>query len=129
MATGHLFMTKKEINNDIENYYKLSIQVSLNGLSFCIVDTIANTINEFKRRSFGNELSPYELQKELKQLFRESNIEGSSFSEVVVIHKNNLFLINGRFFYKRYQLGNVVLLIVTGYDNRELHDLSDAPFL
>ena len=138
MATGHLFMTKKEINNDIENYYKLSIQVSLNGLSFCIVDTIANTIKEFKRRSFGKELSPYELQKELKQLFRESNIEGYSFSEVVVIHKNNLFSLVPKPLFDTAELANYLKFNVkilandlVEYDEIDSYDLVNVyvPFV
>jgi hypothetical protein len=138
MATGHLFMTKKEINNDIENYYKLSIQVSLNGLSFCIADTIANTIKEFKRRSFGKELSPYELQKELKQLFGESNIEGYSFSEVVVIHKNNLFSLVPKPLFDTAELANYLKFNVkilandlVEYDEIDSYDLVNVyvPFV
>ncbi len=106
MATGPLFMTKEEINNNIENYHKLSIQVSLNGLSFCIVDTIANTIKQFKRLNFGKELSPYETQKELKQLFRESQVTDYSFAEVVVIHRNNLFSLVPKPLFDKAELAN-----------------------
>jgi len=106
MGTGHLFMTKKEIYNTIEDYHKLSIQVSLNGLSFCIVDTIANTIKDFKRLSFGKELSPYEMLNELKQLFRESQVEDYSFSEVVVIHRNNLFSLVPKALFDTAELAN-----------------------
>ena len=106
MVTGPLFMTKKEINNNIENYHKLSIQVSLNGLSFCIVDTIANTIKHFKRLNFGKELSPYETQKELKQLFKESQVADYSFTEVVVIHRNNLFSLVPKPLFDKAELAN-----------------------
>jgi hypothetical protein len=106
MGTGHLFMTKKETYNNIEDYHKLYIQVSLNGLSFCIVDTIANTIKDFKRLSFGKELSPYEMLNELKQLFRDSKVEDYSFSEVVVIHRNNLFSLVPKALFDPAELAN-----------------------
>ena len=88
-------MTKKKINNtednSLENFNKLSIQVSLNGLSFCVLDTIGNSILKSDRLVFEKNLSPLELQKNLKQLFNTHNLGSSQFSEVVVVHSNNLF--------------------------------------
>ena len=88
-------MTKKKINkgpeDSIKDYYKLSIQVSLNGLSFCILDTIGNNITLSKRIDFGKELSPYEVLKKLKTLIREEGILNYTFTDVVVIHRNTLF--------------------------------------
>ncbi len=84
-------MTKKEINSPIENFIKLSIQVSLNGLSFCIVDTIANSIVQFERVSFDQELNPYELKKRLKAFLKDFKLHKKEFEEVVVIHRNSLF--------------------------------------
>lgn len=88
-------MTKKKINNTednpLENFNKLSIQVSLNGLSFCVLDTIGNSILKSDRLVFEKNLSPFELQKNLEQLFKTHNLGSSQFSEVVVVHSNNLF--------------------------------------
>jgi hypothetical protein len=88
-------MTQKENNTTtektVENFHKLSIQVGLNGLSFCVFDTIGNTIPLSRRLDFGKELTPYEVQKELRDLFHQENIFEFQFSEVVVIHRNNLF--------------------------------------
>ena len=88
-------MTKKKINNtednSLENFNKLSIQVSLNGLSFCVLDTIGNSILKSDRLVFEKNLSPLELQKNLEQLFKTHNLGSSQFSEVVVAHRNNLF--------------------------------------
>ena len=88
-------MTKKKINNTednpLENFNKLSIQVSLNGLSFCVLDTIGNSILKSDRLVFKKNLSPFELQKNLEQLFKTHNLGSSQFSEVVVVHSNNLF--------------------------------------
>ncbi len=88
-------MTKKKINNtedhSLENFNKLSIQVSLNGLSFCVLDTIGNTILKSDRLVFEKNLAPFELQKNLEQLFKTHNLGSSQFSEVVVVHSNSLF--------------------------------------
>ena len=103
-------MTKKEINSSrdqpLENYHKLSIQVSLNGLSFCILDTIGNTITLGQNLSFGKELSPYEVQKELKDFFREHSITDYAFSEVVVIHRNHLFSLVPKALFQEDDLAN-----------------------
>jgi len=88
-------MTKKKINNtednSLENFNKLSIQVRLNGLSFCVLDTIGNSILKSDRLVFEKNLSPLELQKNLEQLFKTHNLGSSQFSEVVVVHSNSLF--------------------------------------
>ncbi|WP_297795083.1 DUF3822 family protein [uncultured Eudoraea sp.] len=131
-------MTKKEINNDIEHYHKLSIQVSLNGLSFCIVDSIARKVALFKQRHFGKELSPYEIQKELKQLVRESQVEDYSFSEVVVVHRNNLFSLVPKPLFDKAELANYLKFNVkilandlVEYDEIESYDLVNVyiPFV
>ena len=88
-------MTKKEINKDLSakenSYHKLSIQVSLNGLSFCILDTIANELSLCHSLPFKREVNPFDLHRELKQSFRDEGVMEYSFSEVVAIHRNALF--------------------------------------
>ncbi len=88
VVIGHLFMIKKEINNKtgepVKDFNKLSIQVSLNGLSFCVFDTISKTILSSENVVFAKELTPYEVLKRLKQLFTSQNVQNSQFSEVVV---------------------------------------------
>lgn len=103
-------MTKeaKKISKDNirENYHKLSIQVSLNGLSFCVFDTIGNTIPLSRNVAFGKELSPYEVQKELKELIRQNSVTKYQFSEVVVIHRNNLFSLVPKALFAKEELAN-----------------------
>jgi len=88
-------MIKKanKINTDtpIEGFKKLSIQVSLNGLSFCVFDTISNTILISDKIVFAKELTPYGVLKQLKQLLNRQDVQNNQFSEVVVVHRNNLF--------------------------------------
>lgn len=88
-------MTKEENNNTLEeqenSYHKLSIQVSLNGLSFCILDTIANTLTLSYSLNFKSDVSPFDLHRELRNCFHEQGISEYSFSDVIVIHRNTLF--------------------------------------
>ena len=100
--------TNKSINKDIllENYHKLSIQVSLNGLSFCVLDSIGKTITNCKELSFGRELTPFEVQKELKSFLRDNAIEDYAFSDVVVVHRNNLFSLVPQALFDKKEVAN-----------------------
>ncbi len=89
-------MTEKRINKETVNSFskefnKLSIQVSLNGFSFCVVDTINGAIVKSELVSFAGEQTPYHLKKKLASLFNKYNLNKDKFSEVVVIHRNKLF--------------------------------------
>lgn len=103
-------MTKEENSSKngetVDNYHKLSIQVSLNGLSFCVLDTIGNTIPLSRRLEFGKELSPYEVLKELKAALHENRILSYGFSEVVVIHRNHLFSLVPKPLFDKNELAN-----------------------
>jgi len=107
---GHLYMTNETTNKILENskseYHKLSIQVSLNGLSFCVLDTLSNTILASEKLVFENELTPYAVQKEIKQLFEKNKIKDVKFSEVVVIHRNNLFSLVPQALFNKEELAN-----------------------
>ncbi|NNF18192.1 MAG: DUF3822 family protein [Flavobacteriaceae bacterium] len=103
-------MTKNVIKNSTDNtvdkLYKLSIQVSLNGLSFCIFDTVANTITHSRRVDFKEELSPFDVQRELKALFLEEKITDYRFTEVVATHRNHLFSLVPRALFDENELAN-----------------------
>ncbi|MBT9189604.1 MULTISPECIES: DUF3822 family protein [Zobellia] len=103
-------MTKKQTKNNtgepVENFKKLSIQVSLNGLSFCVFDTVANTILNSEKVVFAKELTPYEILKRLKLLFSSHTIEKEQFSEIVVVHRNNLFSLVPKALFNENELAN-----------------------
>lgn len=92
----------------MENHTKLSIQVSLNGLSFCILDNTANTVLHSEKVVFEKQLTPYTILKRLKQLFREHKIDQDQFSEVVAVHRNNLFGFVPQPFFDTDELANYV---------------------
>lgn len=77
----------------------MSIQVGLDGLSFCILDTIGNKLALSHARAFESQLDPYRLQQELREAFQEQGVLEYGFSEVVAIHRNLLFsLVPGALF-------------------------------
>lgn len=110
MVTGHRYMTKKIEINTKENitlsYKKLSIQISLNGLSFCVLDAVENTIITQERISFGEELNPFQVLKHLKELVEKYEIHKMNFSNVTVIHRNTLFSIVPKALFNEKELAN-----------------------
>ncbi len=127
-------MTNEETNSSREHtasdYNKLSIQVSLSGLSFCVLDIIGNRILTSENVVFEKELSPYEVQKQLKGLFEKSQVHKIAFSEIVVIHRNNLFSLVPKALFDPKELPNYLKfntkilandLIV--YDEIESHEM------
>jgi len=99
-------MTLKTINNKIVKFNKLSIQVSLNGLSFCIWDTIANDMLVSENVVFQKELTPYGVQKELKAICEKHEILNKTFSDIIVIHRNNLFSLVPKSLFDENELPN-----------------------
>lgn len=90
MVTGQKYMvtTTNKINN-ISNL-KLSIQVSLSGLSFCILNVETNTITYLKHFGFNKKLNPNQVLDKLQHYFNSEPELKETFSEVLVIHKNEL---------------------------------------
>ncbi|GMN11851.1 hypothetical protein MTsPCn9_11810 [Croceitalea sp. MTPC9] len=110
MVTGHHSMTEKTTNTEekslVNSYKKLSIQISLNGLSFCITDTIRNSIILSDSVSFKTEFTPYLVLKELKSQLGKHKILEQEFSEVLVVHKNNLFSLVPKTLFDEKELAN-----------------------
>ncbi len=112
METGPLFMTKKESNKDsredinLEDYYHLSIQVSLNGLSFCILDSIGKKIVRAESQRFRTRLNPFEAEKELKSFIKAKGVTDYAFSDVVVVHRNDLFSLVPKVLFDPQELPN-----------------------
>jgi hypothetical protein len=84
-------MIEKESNRITAEFDKLSIQASLNGLSFCVLDTVQNRIRYSDSISFEKERSPYGLQKGLVSLIEKHSLHKKVFADVIVVHRNNLF--------------------------------------
>jgi hypothetical protein len=99
---------KKEINTtDSElSYKKLSIQISLNGLSFCVLDSVENSIIKQEHLSFEEEVIPFQLLKNLKEILEKFEITKMAFSQITVIHRNPLFTIVPKALFNANELPN-----------------------
>ncbi|MCH4823303.1 DUF3822 family protein [Gramella lutea] len=70
---------------------KLSIQVSLNGLSFCILDKETNEICYFKKINFEKQLDPIKVLAKIEVTYEQEDELNQQVDEVVVIYTNPLF--------------------------------------
>jgi len=76
-------------NNDItqKTYKKLSIQVSLNGLSFCVFDLFTHKILHTTALSFEKNTV---IEEQLWRAYVDHSILSNSYDEIIVLHNNNL---------------------------------------
>jgi hypothetical protein len=86
---------KKTTKNNLSSFNseenKLSIQLSLDGFSFCIYNTVSNKIEVLGSYEFVSKKNTPEKHLELvKEVFVEEPILKNSFKEVQVVHFNNL---------------------------------------
>ncbi|MBC3847946.1 DUF3822 family protein [Winogradskyella echinorum] len=72
------------------NIKELSIQINLNGLSFCILNKETNTIEFLKTIAFANKLNPANVLNHLKAELSSNTVFSEDFDAVLVIHQNEL---------------------------------------
>ncbi len=72
------------------NIKELSIQINLNGLSFCILNRETNTIEFLKTITFENKLTPFEVLNRLKDELSSNTVYSEDFGAIMVIHQNEL---------------------------------------
>ena len=89
METGQKTIQKKTRIDETSNI-KLSIHVSLNGLSFCIIDVISKEISFLRTYFLSKTSTPKELLRTLIKGFKENDELSNNFSSVKIIHYNNL---------------------------------------
>ena len=89
-------------SNELTNL-ELSIQLSLSGLSFCVLNRNLNTIINLSEFHFDKKGNPFELLDHLKNLFNTEEVLSSNFQKVSVIHDNDLStLVPESFFDENY---------------------------
>lgn len=69
---------------------QLSIQISLNGLSFCVLNQSTNTITALKKIDFSKKLNPIKLLEKVENIFKTEKSLQDSFDSVTLIHENEL---------------------------------------
>ena len=71
-------------------YQKLAIQVSLNGLSFAVFDTLMNKPLTIENIPIGKVSPTSKIEDLFTEAFQNFPELKSSYDEVVIIHSNNL---------------------------------------
>lgn len=72
------------------NIKELSIQVNLNGLSFCVLNRSQNNIEYLKSLRFDSKLSPLDVLNRLKTELSSNAVFSDDFDDILVIHQNEL---------------------------------------
>ncbi len=69
---------------------ELSIQVNLNGLSFCILNRSNDIIEYINTIEFENKLNPFDTLHKLKEELASNTIFSDEFSNITILHYNEL---------------------------------------
>ncbi|MEJ6791592.1 MAG: DUF3822 family protein [Lacinutrix sp.] len=83
-------MTQLKTNNKHITHKVLSIQISLNGLSFCILNALEHSVVKIEHLIFDKKATPYELLDAIKDAFNTKEWLDDGFDTIQVIHVNDL---------------------------------------
>ncbi len=89
MEIGHENMTSNTGINILSPHI-LSVQASLNGLSFCILDSSDNTILLLKEQRFTSPKNPLEVADVIKKEFQTNPLLQQTFKKATLLHDNNM---------------------------------------
>lgn len=73
-----------------KNYKKLTLQVTLNGFSFCVIDTLNNKIVALKEIDFNDYPTSSKVEELYWKAFNENQELTENYDEVLVLHDSNL---------------------------------------
>ena len=73
-----------------KTYKKLTLQVSLNGLSFCVFDTLSGKPMVLQNIHFDSFQRSAKIEDLFASVFRENPELRHQYDEIVVLHSNNL---------------------------------------
>ena len=90
MVTGQENMTKKTNSINILSHKILSVQASLNGLSFSILNTSDQNIELLEQIKFDGAKNPIEVEAALKESFHNNTALQQEFKSVNLIHDNDI---------------------------------------
>ena len=105
METGQRIIQPKN-NIDELSPYILSIQVSLNGLSFCVLDEDHNSIVFYSSSEFPKRLSPADIQLKINRELQENTHLQKSFKAVKVVYDNDLSVLVPKSLFEEGQMAN-----------------------
>ena len=90
MVTGQKHMVKTTIKKDIIHYKALSIQVSLNGLTFCVLNQDTNTIELLRHCHSEKQMNPMDILELLKTTIDDEPLLQEDFKNILIIHENDV---------------------------------------
>lgn len=84
-------MVQETTNKENTSNLKLSIQVRLDGLSFCIRDFPGGSISWYKKINFPKEHNPVKALQEIEEVYKAEKILQSNFEDVTLLFSNDLY--------------------------------------
>ena len=84
-------MTLQNNNINQQNSFRLSVQLTLSGLSFLVTNTVTKEIDFFSDKTFEQTVNPGELLLELKSVLNDNSIFNIKFSEINIIYHTRLY--------------------------------------
>lgn len=91
METGHNLMVSEITSKENHTNLKLSIQVRLDGLSFCILEFNSGNIVWYKKVNYPKEHNPVKALEEIESLYEQEKILQGEFKEVNLLFSNDLY--------------------------------------
>lgn len=73
-----------------KSYLKLVLQISLSEVSYCIHNTLTNSIDKVEKTKLDHTLNFIEVEKFIIQFIKENQDLQQSFDDVLVLYNNNL---------------------------------------
>ena len=126
-----------DLNNLFETH--LSIQLSLNGFSFCVIDKTYNLVQKLVHHPFEDPASgPEDLLKRIQTIFDKEKLLQQKYGSVNVSHVNELSTLVPRAFFDESKLKDYIRYSSKTFDNDyivwdeiENHDLINVyiPFV
>lgn len=84
-------MTQNLQNNTIHTSKRLSIQISLNGFSFCTINSQTNQIEQIEQTKFKTKFTPEQTLQVLKKELSNNPLLQYNFEKTEVIYDNDLY--------------------------------------
>ena len=91
VETGLKLMTLQN-NNTVQNSNKrLSVQLSLSGLSFLVTSSETKEVDFFLEKKYKKSINPEQLLLNLKSSFKQNKELNDTFNEVAIIFATSLY--------------------------------------
>ncbi|MGB8704031.1 MAG: DUF3822 family protein [Gillisia sp.] len=93
-------------NNQNEPILKLSIQVRLNGLSFCMLDSQKKEVVWYKKTNFPRDYNPVKILGEIELIYEKEEVLQQKIEELHVLFSNDLYSFVPEEFFAESEVSN-----------------------